>query len=72
MRKFFLILAAASLLAAGCEIKRDGYGFVVSTQAQGTVIDGQQAGWDLRSGVSTPLTVGQPGLQPLGGLSIPQ
>jgi len=72
MKKFLIILAAASLLAAGCEIKREGYVFIITTQPQGTIIEGQQAKWDLRPDMSTPLMITQPGLQPIQGLTLPQ
>ncbi len=72
MKKLIFMLAAASLLAAGCEIKRDGYGFIVSTQSQGTVIEGQQANWNLNPNIGSPLMVSQPGLQPMGGLVLPR
>lgn len=72
MRKLLLALAACSFLAAGCEIKREGYQFVITTQGQGTVIEGSQANWDLRSGASAPLILPQPGIQPMDGLFLPQ
>lgn len=72
MKKFLMILATAALLAAGCEVKRDGNGFVISTQSQGAVIDGQQTNWDLRPNVSSPLIISPPDAQPMGGMAIPQ
>lgn len=66
MKKIFLALAACSFLAGGCEVRREGYQFIITTQGPETVIEGSQASWDLRPSNG-------PSLGPSGpGLSLPQ
>jgi hypothetical protein len=66
MKKIFLALAACSLLAAGCEVRREGYQFIITTQGPDTVIEGSQASWDMRPSFGSSIS-------PLGsGLSLPQ
>jgi hypothetical protein len=72
MKKLLIILATASLFAAGCEIKREGYQFVITTQGDETVIEGQQRTWDLQPNLSNQLRVIEPGLQPSNGFVLPQ
>lgn len=52
-------------MAAGCEVRREGYQFIITTQGSDTVIEGSQASWDLRPSGSSLGSSGP-------GLSLPQ
>lgn len=57
MKKIVLALSGLSLLAAGCNVRREGYQIIISSEQGGTVIEGLQIQGGLQSGMTSELSV---------------